>query len=145
MLDAYQDYLNDSESVFDSELLFVYGTMKTGFRNHDRISTDIDTIYLGEAMTEPNFQMKSKSVGNYIAPVVLEGKNSIQGELYEISPSLLEYVDLMEGCPNVYQRIKVKIPFSGFSAWMYVVKEDKETFNNHRVIVKNNTHEFVVS
>ncbi len=95
--------------------LFVYGTLKKSFHNAYYLE---DARFLGEFVTGPVYSMYD--FGGY--PAVSEnGKTAIAGEVYDISKKLLASIDLLEWCPDFYQRVMIETSFGG--AWMYVVSE----------------------
>jgi len=95
--------------------VFVYGTLKKGFRNAFYLQ---DARFLGEFSTDPVYSMYN--FGTY--PAVSElGKTAIEGEVYEISRAQLEQIDRLEWCPEFYQRVMIQTRFG--EAWMYVVSE----------------------
>ena len=95
--------------------LFVYGTLKKGFRNAVYLE---NARCLGEFITDPVYAMYD--FGNY--PAVSEmGKTAIEGEVYEIDKELLASIDRLERYPEYYQRMLIETSFG--SAWMYVVNE----------------------
>jgi gamma-glutamylcyclotransferase (GGCT)/AIG2-like uncharacterized protein YtfP len=73
---------------------FVYGTLMTGYGNHNRIVKGT-TIYIREASTIGTLY----SVGGF--PGLIEGENDIEGQLLFIDPKLydrvLERMDRLEG------------------------------------------------
>ena len=124
--------------------LFVYGTMKQGFRNHARISSEYDSCYLGDYITQQAaFSMKSKTANGHPAPVVLpDGAHQIAGELYRIDKSLLDYIDLMEGHPVVYKRVPVLLKGAEQSVWMYLVESDEPVFSSDYVEIEGGIASF---
>ena len=95
--------------------LFVYGTLKKGFRNAVYLE---NARCLGEFITDPVYAMYD--FGNY--PAVSEmGKTAIKGEVYEIDEELLASIDQLEWYPEFYQRMLIETSYG--SAWMYVVNE----------------------
>lgn len=102
--------------------VFVYGTLKEGFGNHN--------FFLGDAKKLG----KAKSVGKWAMigtdmsfPYLLnrdtkDGMN-INGEVYEVTPAELEALDRLEGVPSHYKK-----------AYMYVEYEDK-TLVSENVLV----------
>jgi len=93
------------------EKLFVYGSMKKNFLNHDRILKG-NSIFISTATTVEHYMMFPDS--QYLFPYLLELSNSeslqIKGELYNVPISYIEEViDIMEGCPDFYYRKKIKI------------------------------------
>lgn len=93
--------------------LFVYGTMRQGAVNHSRLHQCPKTRFLGYVETEPLFDLLiwQKSTGTSVPIVTTKtlGNASIAGELYEVSGSLLKTLDLCEGHPDVYERVKAAI------------------------------------
>lgn len=104
------------------ELLFVYGSLKKGFDNHDLIKKS--TRRIGKAKTVRKFGMYEDSFGNYPYLTYLE-KNKIEGELYEIKrKELMDKIDVFEGAPDYYQREKilVKTHVGRQRAFVYIQK-----------------------
>jgi len=90
-----------------SELLFVYGSLKKGFDNHNLLSKY--TKRLGRARTIKKFGMFEDSFGNYpyLIPVPYA---KIYGELYEITRrELMNKIDEFEGAPEYYERKKIEV------------------------------------
>ena len=89
------------------ELLFVYGSLKKGFDNHELLSKY--TKRLGKAHTIKKFGMFEDSFGNY--PYLINVPyNKINGELYEITrKDLMHRIDEFEGAPEYYQREKIEV------------------------------------
>jgi gamma-glutamylcyclotransferase (GGCT)/AIG2-like uncharacterized protein YtfP len=90
-----------------SELLFVYGSLKKGFDNHNLLSKYAKR--LGKARTVKKFGMFEDSFGNY--PYLVPSPYcKIQGELYEIQrKELMDKLDAFEGSPEYYERKKIEI------------------------------------
>lgn len=88
-------------------LLFVYGTMKRGFRNHSRILRNGGTFL--RAITSPAiYTMRTKIAGEgYLAPILFAGgTDRVQGELYSIPAWGFEEIDMAEGHPDIYRRVR---------------------------------------
>ncbi|XP_058248596.1 gamma-glutamylaminecyclotransferase C-like [Hemibagrus wyckioides] len=90
--------------------VFVYGTLKKGQPNYYRM---MDT-----AKGEAKFLARARTVDKY--PLVIAGKYNIpfllnvpgegqrvQGEIYCVDDPMLKFLDLFEGCPQMYQRTRV--------------------------------------
>ena len=82
--------------------VFVYGSLKRGFYNHPCIER---ATYLGTAITcGRKFIMASG--GSF--PIVYYSGNStwgyVEGEVYEVTPDILDNVDSLEGHPYWYRR-----------------------------------------
>ena len=90
-----------------SELLFVYGSLKKGFDNHNLLSKYAKR--LGKARTVKKFGMFEDSFGNY--PYLIPAPYTrIQGELYEIQrKELMDKLDKFEGSPEYYERKKIEV------------------------------------
>jgi len=113
------------------ELLFVYGSLKKGFDNHNLLSKYAKRI--GKSITIGKFGMFEDSFGNYpyLVPVP---KMRIHGELYLIErKELLDKLDQFEGAPEYYERKKilVKSHCGTHRAFVYIqphtaIPEDQE-------------------
>ncbi len=89
------------------ELLFVYGSLKKGFDNHQILSKYAKR--LGKATTVKKFGMFEDSFGNY--PYLISTPHTrVHGELYQITRrELMEKIDKFEGVPEYYQRKKIEV------------------------------------
>lgn len=107
-------------------LIAVYGTLKSGFNNHDFID-NAGLHYLGDALTRDKaFVMAERSI-----PYVWEEKkgHKIKVELYQFENITdLKYIDRLEGHPDFYERkpykfvgISNSIKGKLYNAYMYVV------------------------
>lgn len=94
--------------------LFVYGTLKRGFRNACYLN---DAEYLGEFSTCSDYSMYD--FGGYPA-VSQEGDSAIAGEVYAVNPEHLAATDRLEWYPDFYQRVVIETAYG--EAWMYVVQ-----------------------
>jgi len=107
------------EETFD-ELLFVYGSLKKGFDNHNLL--DKYAKRLGKAHTVKKFAMFEDSFGNY--PYIIDAPHTkIQGELYKITRAeLMKKIDEFEGAPDYYarKRIEVKSHHGVQRAFVYI-------------------------
>ena len=94
------------EELF-SELLFVYGSLKKGFDNHNLLNKYAKR--LGKARTVKKFSMYEDSFGNY-PYIVDEPYSKIKGELYQITRAeLMQKIDEFEGAPDYYIRKKIEV------------------------------------
>lgn len=98
-------YFKKEESF--NELLFVYGSLKKGFDNHNLLSKYAKR--LGKARTVKKFAMYEDSFGNY--PYLIDAPLAkIKGELYQISRAeLMQKIDEFEGAPDYYERKKIEV------------------------------------
>jgi len=90
-----------------NELLFVYGSLKKGFDNHNLLNKY--ALRLGKAKTVNSFGMFEDTFGNY--PYLTDTRlNIIEGEIYQIRrKELMDKLDIFEGSPEYYERRKIKI------------------------------------
>ena len=107
--------------------IFVYGTLKQGFGNHDRIFGGYD-IKITPAWTYG----KLYDLGYF--PALTEGNNKVYGELIEFdNPAILKRVDYLEGYRgensnyNFYERrdIQVFTDKNEVRAWAYFLNKSK--------------------
>lgn len=95
--------------------VFVYGTLKHGFHNHDYFLKGIEF-------------KKAKALGiNLHAgphfPYAIKGAGIALGEVYEVDDDTLERLDRLEGVPHHYQRDEVFVfteDFKKEKAMIYV-------------------------
>lgn len=102
------------------DLVFVYGTLKRGFRNHRVVE---NARFVGEATTLEPWALPI--YGGRHVPTVLpinEGYR-IKGELYEPDVPEWRYLDKLEGHPHLYKRARVEVRLVGedtpMNAWIY--------------------------
>lgn len=108
-----------------NEFLFVYGSLKKGFDNHNILQKYAKRV--GKASTVGNFAMYEDSFGNY-PYLVKEPRTKVMGELYEIKrKELLDKIDEFEGAPEYYQRKKIKVKtHRGVDLAFVYIRENEE-------------------
>jgi len=79
-------------------ILFVYGTLKRGQRNHGLMR---EARFLGEAVTAPQYTLLD--LGSFPG-MIPSGNTAVHGELYEVGPELMARLDRHEGVPRFYVR-----------------------------------------
>ena len=111
-----------------SELLFVYGSLKKGFDNHNLLGNSAKR--LGKARTVKKFSMYEDSFGNY-PYIVDEPYSKIQGELYQITRAeLMQKIDEFEGAPDYYIRKKIEVKsHHGVQRAFVYIREEAEVSN----------------
>jgi len=134
VIDQINNLSNLKIDIDKKDILFVYGSLKKGFDNHNVLSND--ATYIGEAITVDKYGMFEDSFGNYpyLIPTPIM---QIYGELYHIkSKELWKSLDKFEGAPEYYQRqeILVKINDTIQNAFVYIqpnttLPKDKESLN----------------
>lgn len=93
--------------------LFVYGTLKRGFRNHGWLR---GAAFHGEAQTSPGYALRS--LGSYPGLTTASGDDRVSGELFAVSDALLAELDVLEGAE--YRRDEIALA-SGLCAQAYVL------------------------
>lgn len=102
--------------------LFVYGSLKQGFGNHELLE---NSKYLGSYDTsDANYLMIS--LGSYPGVIELDGQDNhhyILGEVYEVDDITLAMIDRLEGNGQFYTRKIVQLYDTdhSFDAWMYLL------------------------
>lgn len=98
-------------------LLFVYGTLKQGFDNHNLID---GSYFVGTGRTVRRFAMY-KEIVPYVTKA--EAISPIHGELHRVHSSVLDMLDLFEGNPvwNCREQVEVVLDQDNSTviAWMY--------------------------
>ena len=120
-----------------TQRVFVYGTLKRGFHNHDlvmrRPGSDGQYTYIGPAQTALPYPLFIDIYGvPYLADVRAGG--SIAGELYDVTEEGLAALDELEGVPTRYQRVLVGVEVGAEGekgaqktkdqAWLYIILAD---------------------
>jgi gamma-glutamylaminecyclotransferase len=96
-------------------VLFVYGTLKCGLRNHRLIA---DQEFLGEGVTEPRYRVFD--LGPYPGLVTDEVNGlAVKGELWVVSDCCLAELDDFEEVPGPFVRAAVRIAGRGEEAQAY--------------------------
>lgn len=96
--------------------LFVYGTLKRGFRNDHLLRA---ARYISPARTrDAAYKMVGVCDSAYDFPGIEEGSSYVQGEVYEVSSDLLAEVDIFEGVGADYVRRLVALD-NGSKAFCY--------------------------
>ncbi|MBZ0273671.1 gamma-glutamylcyclotransferase [bacterium] len=97
-----------------STILFVYGTLKRGQRNHHLMR---EARFLGEAVTAPQYTLLD--LGSFPG-MIPSGNTAVHGELYEVGPELMARLDRHEGVPRFYVRVPILL-CEGNSAESYIL------------------------
>lgn len=98
-------------------LVFVYGTLRQGERNHNYL---LGNQCLGHCETSPHYALYD--LGSY--PAVIEGHDSILGEVYLIDDQTLSHLDQLEDVPVEYRREQIETPFG--QAWIYLYQNSSK-------------------
>ena len=134
--------------------LFVYGTLKRGFYNHNvylgKAEACQTAVYIGTAVTtqqandddDDALQLELRGPRNVPALFRKRGsKNNdnclpIRGEVYHITEGVLQAMDILEGvATGFYYRTKIPVALqsddSVLNCWVYLQKESSKDDDNH--------------
>lgn len=95
--------------------LFVYGSLKRGFRHHDQLA---GARFIALTRSADGYELVR--IGQYPAMVGVRGAGRVVGELYAVDAALLRHLDAFEEVPERYQRVWIEIEIGGL-AWCYTV------------------------
>jgi gamma-glutamylaminecyclotransferase len=100
-------------------LLFVYGTLKRGYCNHQHLAGQ---TFVGLARTQPGYRLVD--MGGYpgITPLVTDVEG-VTGEIWSVAPDALERLDRFEGVhEGLYRReaIPLKGAFENETVFAYI-------------------------
>jgi gamma-glutamylaminecyclotransferase len=98
-------------------LLFVYGTLRRGFENHEAYLQDAQ--FLGRAVTQNKFAL---FLGDFPYLNKTPAVSSIVGEIYRVDEHTLAHIDCLEGHPEEYRRELITVVTEQgieYSAWTY--------------------------
>jgi len=98
--------------------LFVYGSMKKGFKNQNRLEDD---KLIGISTTRDKYSMYPAKTFNYPYLLEDEKKWQIDGELYELITTNISKIDMFEGVPDHYYRKQIEVYFDNqiYKAFIY--------------------------
>lgn len=100
-------------------ILFVYGTLKRGQRNHFLMR---EARFLGEAVTAPLYTLLD--LGSFPG-MIPGGTTAVHGELYEVGPELLARLDRHEGVPRFYVRVLIPLTDGIFAESYFLVNQER--------------------
>jgi gamma-glutamylaminecyclotransferase len=103
-----------------THLLFVYGTLKKGYGNHDRLMHNAK--FIGEAIS-PMPVYKMQTVAFPLVWRELNGNGArVKGEVYQIDDNTLAKCDQLEGYPRMYlrERAMFRVGAKLLIAWIYL-------------------------
>ena len=100
-----------------SALLFVYGTLKRGCRNHRQMAGQ---AFVNQARTTPGFRLVD--LGGYPGIVPDPAGGAVEGEVWAVDAKALRRLDGFEGTESgLYRRAQIPLaaPFSGHTVEAY--------------------------
>jgi gamma-glutamylcyclotransferase (GGCT)/AIG2-like uncharacterized protein YtfP len=111
--------MSEEEGVWeedDTEYVdvFVYGTLMRGYGNNFFLRHD---VYLGPGETQPEYTLYDL---RHFPAMVEGGDTSVKGEIYEVHPKTIEWLDKLEGvAEGLYKREEI-ILADGEKALTYI-------------------------
>lgn len=96
-------------------ILFVYGTLKRGLRNHRLIA---DQEFLGEVVTDPRYRVIDLGEHPGLIGDEINGL-AVKGELWAVGDCCLEELDDFEEVPGPFVRETVAIEGTGQEVFAY--------------------------
>lgn len=110
-------------------LVFVYGTLKSGFYNNRCIEG-------GKLIATGNTRNKygMKHLGSFPGIDMSVEVSQIHGEVWEVSHDmLLHSLDMLEGYPSFYDRaiVSIETDTETVQAWMYFLANPKDYTNQY--------------
>ena len=97
-----------------THLVFVYGTLRRGRGNYQRLLTTSE--WLGEHVVS-GWDMYD--LGAF--PAVIRGTGDVTGDVFRVSPATFNRLDMLEGYPRFYDRELIRTPVG--DAWVYCHNE----------------------
>lgn len=92
--------------------VFVYGTLKRGQPNHKVLldATNGCATFRGRGRTVEPFPLVIAGEHNIPRLLNLPGRGRrVFGEIYAVDEQMLRFLDEFEGCPDLYQRVRVSV------------------------------------
>ena len=116
-----------------TNLVFVYGTLKKGYSNHQ---------LLKQAELECKGTINGIMLNLGAFPAIINGRATVFGEMYRVTPEILAFLDRLEGHPHFYERKLVDVldleELHETSAWCYFLsKGAQEYYQEVCPVIKN--------
>lgn len=105
------------EQIGKLRRIFVYGSLKKGFRLYDIYLKDKHFAGIGRIA---GYLFKLNS--NFPALILERNGTIVEGELYDVLEADIRTLDGVEGCPGFYKRVAVNL-MDGQTVWTYVINE----------------------
>lgn len=133
--------------MISSHLVFVYGSLKTGFHNH-RLLIDHKAVKLGDATTQERYLLlKGSAFPFLINPEHFTTKvdcagllGHVSGEVYKVDDAGLARLDKLESHPEFYRREEIDIQ-ADFAregslrlAWCYFLNDPSDRIVDHALV-----------
>jgi len=96
--------------------LFVYGSLKLGFRHAGMLGA---AVRVGPALAQPYRLVRYREYPAMLAAA----QGVVYGELAFVDRALLSVLDEFEGCPTLYQRHTIRL-VDGTEAQAYLISDE---------------------
>jgi len=107
----------------ENNVIFVYGTLKRGFKLCDMLEK---SKFLGDGETLHKYVMYTNGRFPMVSDKYKETR--ISGEVYIVSDDVLENLDIIEDCPDVFTRKSVFVTMNNYVdhvyAYMYFINDE---------------------
>jgi gamma-glutamylcyclotransferase (GGCT)/AIG2-like uncharacterized protein YtfP len=108
--------------------VFVYGTLKFGHPNHHVLKGG---TLLGRCFIEGGMKMLDLGFYPAVVPAAKE-TGRVYGEVYLINEDILNHLDILEGHPHYFTRLKRETPWK--KAWVYFMPETYANEEKYKVV-----------
>lgn len=118
-----KEYLNEMPTGND-HVVAVYGTLKSGHGNHDRLMGKAKFLGTGETFTK--YPMVVSGIP-YLIDRAGKGHH-VKVEVYRVTTEELRKLDILEGHPDWYVRTALTIKMdkgSTLTAWVYMIPDER--------------------
>lgn len=124
---------NSNSEMNNTELVFVYGTLKQGEPNHYWLKEENvgKSVFISKGHLLKNYPLVIAS--RYNIPYLLDcpGKgHNVIGEVYKVNESMLQHLDVLEDYPKHYTRCQESVrllnePSETLQCWVYLLPRYK--------------------
>jgi gamma-glutamylcyclotransferase (GGCT)/AIG2-like uncharacterized protein YtfP len=126
----------EKQKMVNTNLYAVYGTLRQGFGNYERLLNNTKCHYLGKERTKPEFTMVS--LGGFPG-VIPGGDQSVLVEVFRVeSPAIEKSLDYLEGYPSFYGKTQIETQWG--IANMYTLDD---TYLERRHVPSGDWAEFI--
>jgi len=103
-----------------SLLLFVYGTLKRGERNHRLLAGQ---EFVGDGLTAPRYRLYDRGPYPCLVEAPTDGE-AVRGEIWRIESRLFSVLDELEGAPHLFKRTEIALSHFSDVVWGYLYQRD---------------------
>ena len=107
--------------------VFVYGTLKDGHSNNYALQEG-GAEFLGRCVLSGDYRLVDLGWFPAVLNCEDDRRRDIFGEVYLVDEETLYSLDLIEGHPNFYKRVKVPTEYG--NAWLYVLQETGNDYDS---------------